>query len=348
MAAQMQSTQCVHHHAAPIALRAHAKIHAQHVCRSGRPQFTHVTTAVPDSPSRPLQRHQLLQDPAQIGAKGSATATIKDMGGHISLDSYMRLPVEQYYILDPSQIQFLQDNRFVLSVPRINLLGAGLQPIIEVEVRSEQDAIVLQAIDCKLNATGIMGGLDSKFAMQWTTRLTWSSQQPQQHEQMQHQQWQQHATQGEQQQQQQQQAQVASNGNRGPLSNLGNKLGNSLNRLKNINPSGNGSNSTSSSSASEPPSTPGTITGSAVVQVWCKVVPPFHLMPRQVLESSCNSVLSGLVNSLLPWFMKQLAADYQKWAADAEYRAVRRARTEQKNAAQRAQAAAAAEYVTAR
>lgn len=74
--------------------------------------------------------------------------------------------MEQYYILDPKQIQFVSGNRFILSVPRIQLLGASLQPVIEVEVTSEQDAVLLQSTDCQLNATGIMGALDSKFAMQ--------------------------------------------------------------------------------------------------------------------------------------------------------------------------------------
>ncbi|WIA38300.1 hypothetical protein OEZ86_001640 [Tetradesmus obliquus] len=101
----------------------------------------------------------------------SPTATGED----ISLDAYMRLPVEQYYILDPKQIQFVAGNRFILSVPRIQLLGASLQPVIEVCVTGEDDAVLLQATDCQLNATGIMGALDSKFAMQFQTRLTWTS-----------------------------------------------------------------------------------------------------------------------------------------------------------------------------
>eukprot|EP00882_Tetradesmus_deserticola_P020094 GHRQ01021653.1.p1 GENE.GHRQ01021653.1~~GHRQ01021653.1.p1 ORF type:complete len:180 (+),score=65.66 GHRQ01021653.1:250-789(+) len=121
-----------------------------------------------------LQRHELLNNPAEIGSNGTATVRVKDMGHalasstgeDISLDAYMRLPVEQYYILDPKQIQFVSGNRFILSVPRIQLLGASLQPVIEVEVTSERDAVLLRSTDCQLNATGIMGALDSKFAMQ--------------------------------------------------------------------------------------------------------------------------------------------------------------------------------------
>ncbi len=58
-----------------------------------------------------------------------------------------------------------------------------------------------------------------------------------------------------------------------------------------------------------------------------QVVPPFHLMPREVLEGSCNAVLRALVNSLLPLFLRQLADDYGKWASTDSYRALRAART---------------------
>jgi hypothetical protein len=47
-----------------------------------------------------------------------------------------------------------------------------LQPVIEVQVTGEQDAVLLQATDCQLNATGIMGALDSKFAMQVSLHCT--------------------------------------------------------------------------------------------------------------------------------------------------------------------------------
>ncbi len=41
--------------------------------------------------------------------------------GAVSLDSYMLLPVEQYFVLDPRQIRHLGANRFLLLVPRINV-----------------------------------------------------------------------------------------------------------------------------------------------------------------------------------------------------------------------------------
>lgn len=57
-------------------------------------------------------------------------------------------------------------------------------------------------------------------------------------------------------------------------------------------------------------------------------------MPREVLVGTCNTVISGLINSLLPWFTRQLASDYQKWAQDPSYRAERAARSKPKQVQQ--------------
>ena len=46
---------------------------------------------------------------------------LQDYSGAASLSSYMTLPVEQYFVLDPSQIIHLGANRFLLKVPRINV-----------------------------------------------------------------------------------------------------------------------------------------------------------------------------------------------------------------------------------
>lgn len=176
--------------------------------------------------------------------------------------------------------------------------------------------------------------------MQFTTKLTWQSQ-PHRHLSHNHQQQQtQHIE-----QQHPQVNSISSNGSTG-LSAAGDQLRNGWNRLKSLGRnSSNGSSSgssegavsqqgspsssfpTAAAAATQSSSTPGSITGTGAVKVWCEVVPPFHLMPKHVLESSCNVVIAGLVNSLLPWFMRQLAGDYQRWAIDEKYRAERRQRT---------------------
>jgi hypothetical protein len=172
--------------------------------------------------------------------------------------------------------------------------------------------------------------------MQFQTRLTWTShthsrlpnQQQQQHQQFQ-------VVEPPHQQQQQQPPAASSNGSGNGSTSAASaapqqqqqqsQLRAGWDKLKSVS-WGSSSNGNGSSNGS----TPGSITGAALVQVWCEVVPPFQLMPREVLERSCNVVITGLVNSLLPWFMRQLAADYAKWAADPAYRAERRLRTSQK------------------
>jgi hypothetical protein len=70
----------------------------------------------------------------------------------------------------------------------------------------------------------------------------------------------------------------------------------------------------------------GSITGRLTLDVWSEVIPPFNLMPRDMLQGSCNVVMRGLVGSLLPMFVKRLAEDYRKWATDPIYRRERATR----------------------
>jgi hypothetical protein len=52
---------------------------------------------------------------------------LQDYGGDVSLSAYMQLPIEQYFVLNPSQITFIGGSRFQLHVPRINVSDT-LQP----------------------------------------------------------------------------------------------------------------------------------------------------------------------------------------------------------------------------
>lgn len=68
------------------------------------------------------------------------------------------------------------------------------------------------------------------------------------------------------------------------------------------------------------------IMGDLVLDVYTEVVPPFNLLSRSVLESTCNAVLKTLTNSLFPIFVRRLAEDYDKWALDEGYRIARTAK----------------------
>jgi hypothetical protein len=64
------------------------------------------------------------------------------------------------------------------------------------------------------------------------------------------------------------------------------------------------------------------INGNLELDVFTEVIPPFQMLPRSVLEGTCNTVLKTLMKTLLPKFMQLLADDYTKWATDASVRLV--------------------------
>ena len=52
----------------------------------------------------------------------SPSVLLQDYGGEVSLATYMTLPLEQYFVLDPNQIKFIDGNCFLLTVPRQEVL----------------------------------------------------------------------------------------------------------------------------------------------------------------------------------------------------------------------------------
>ena len=177
---------------------------------------------------------------------------MKDYLADVSLENYMLLPLEQYFVLDPNQIKFIEANRFLLTVPRQTFFSLWLEPEVEISVVNVGRKVVLQAERCRIRGSDLVENmkLDSRFALRFTTELTWSSD--------------------------------------GQVGFIDAKLDSS---------------------------------------VWCEVIPPFNLMPREVLISSCNVVMNALVGSLLPMFCSRLAKDYEKWATNPQYRMTRAQRS---------------------
>lgn len=189
----------------------------------------------------------------------------------------MRLPVEQYFVLDPKQIRHLGANRFLLLVPRIQILNVWLEPEVEISVSTIGGKVVLQAENCRIRGSELIENLrlDERFCMRFSTELTWQESRAAPHAP--------HAPHAA--------ASVASNGSGAPAGSSG------------------------------------TIRGEAQLQVWCEVIPPFNLMPREVLVSTSNAVMHGLVGTLLPLFLRNLGRDYEVWAHDLEYRQTRAQRS---------------------
>lgn len=61
----------------------------------------------------------------------------------------------------------------------------------------------------------------------------------------------------------------------------------------------------------------GEITGRLSVEVWAEVVPPFHLLPRGVVEGTCNAVMGAAIKALLPLFMSRWAGWQGRWRGAA-------------------------------
>lgn len=209
--------------------------------------------------TRPAKSINDLRDPAHLCAKGTMQVDFTDYGNVGALDSYMRLPVEQYSVLDPKLITMLGNNRFLLKVPKIEVMNVWIEPLATVAVLQEENPprVHLTTEKCEVYGSDMLQALnlDGKYSMNFDAVLTWES----------------------------------------ALRNGMQQSGNAK----------------------------GKITGDARFDVWCEVQPPFHLMPKPVLEAACNVPMDALMKLLLPVFMSTLKSDYQKWATSEDYRAQR-------------------------
>lgn len=121
-------------------------------------------------------RHAL-KDPAHIWARMSSEISVRDFGGDVSLDQYMRLPVEQYYVLDSELIKFVGGNRFELHVPKINLMNVWLDAVavIVVQQGSNPPSVNLKTESCRIQGSDVVDSLqlDKRFSLQFEATLTW-------------------------------------------------------------------------------------------------------------------------------------------------------------------------------
>lgn len=176
------------------------------------------------------------------------------------------------------------------SPPPLQIFNLWIEPVVQVSVRTESNRVVLEADNCRIRGCEAVERLklDERFCMRFVTKLTWRVDAPA-------------AAAGSSGQPEQATSSVSSSSLAGMFSR------------------------SSSSQVAQLPE--GEIVGDAKLDVWSETLPPFNLMPRAMMESTCNAVMRGLVSSLLPLFMRQLAADYGKWATDEAYRAERAARS---------------------
>lgn len=230
-----------------------------------------------------------LKDPAKLGGRHRATVHVQEHPPRLSLEQYMRLDAAQYSELDPDLIQPLGGSAFLLRVPRITLFGAWLEPEVVVEVwQGEAPArVVILATSCRLSGSEVVQAmrLDSRFNLHFQLELTWCT-----------------AFDDDLAQQQQPPQRDAAPGGTIPAATT---------------PAAAVPTAAALTAATAPR---GQIHGDLQLAVWSEVIPPFHLMPRQALEAGGNAVLSGMMATLHPVFLRRLADDYSHWARDEGYR----------------------------
>eukprot|EP00899_Mesostigma_viride_P027984 jgi/Mesvir1/8370/Mv12621-RA.1 len=71
---------------------------------------------------------------------------------------------------------------------------------------------------------------------------------------------------------------------------------------------------------------PSKIMGYSKLNIWCEIVGAFQQVPPSLLKSVANMVLRRAFPVLFTIFLDQLAADFQKWECEPEYRARRAAK----------------------
>jgi hypothetical protein len=49
-------------------------------------------------------------------------------------------------------------------------------------------------------------------------------------------------------------------------------------------------------------------------------VAPFNLLPKSLLVATCNGVVRTVMTTMLTIFVTKLVQDYQRWAAEDDYR----------------------------
>jgi len=124
-----------------------------------------------------------LSDPANIGVCVEGYVGVTDAGpgpGH--LENYMRLPVEQYAVLDGANITRVGRNDFKLAVPRIEFFDIWIEPVLEVTVEFEEAAdappkVVMRAKRCNISGSRWIEDMriNDKFEMDFRAELRWKA-----------------------------------------------------------------------------------------------------------------------------------------------------------------------------
>eukprot|EP01024_Parvocaulis_polyphysoides_P034923 TRINITY_DN30923_c0_g1_i1.p2 TRINITY_DN30923_c0_g1~~TRINITY_DN30923_c0_g1_i1.p2 ORF type:complete len:258 (+),score=14.64 TRINITY_DN30923_c0_g1_i1:205-978(+) len=115
---------------------------------------------------------QDLNNPIHSWASAVKTIRVQDFGEQNGLTAYMRLPPEQYDLLDRSLISYYGGNKFSLRVPRIDIFNLWVEPRIDMEVDVNNDRVLAKAYNCVVDGPPVIQSINSKFCFKLTLKIT--------------------------------------------------------------------------------------------------------------------------------------------------------------------------------
>mmetsp|Transcript_16447 Transcript_16447/g.27029 ORF Transcript_16447/g.27029 Transcript_16447/m.27029 type:complete len:329 (-) Transcript_16447:346-1332(-) len=226
----------------------------------------------------------------------------------VSLSTYMRLPVEQYVLIEMplgSSLTKLDNNNvtssytggeelFELVVPEITFFNLTLQPVVLCTVQPMEDRVVIFSDNCFLRGSSFIEKtrLNERFDFRVRCTLTWFDEQ----------------------------TLVATgvpSGEDESDTQGGGKKKNKFrfrNREDSISDDDETDCSTTSSSS---------VTVTTSIDVDVDVPRPFSSIPKFILERTGNAAMKLSLKYIQANFARSLAKDYEKWSTDEEYRSYR-------------------------
>eukprot|EP00210_Caulerpa_lentillifera_P004089 g3901.t1 len=118
-----------------------------------------------------------LKDPCHIWAVGNKSVRVKNDFKSVSLEDYMRLPVSQYCVLDPSLIKPVDDDSFAFSVPRLEFFNEWVKPSVIAQVLQLENKVHIKTQKAEVDVSDLLGSLnlDQRWFMIFDAVLTWDN-----------------------------------------------------------------------------------------------------------------------------------------------------------------------------
>jgi len=216
----------------------------------------------------------------------------------VTLSNYMRLPVEQYVLIEMplgSSLTKIDNNEvykgeeFELVVPEITFFNLTLQPVVLCTVQPMEDRVVIFSDNCYLRGSSFIEKtrLNERFDFKVRCTLTWCDGQK---------------------------LVAADVQSDEDDSDIENEVRKNNFRFRNEEIIESDDKTDCSSS---------TITATTSIDVAVDVPRPFSSIPKFIVERTGNAAMKLSLKYIQANFVRNLANDYEKWSTDEEYRSYR-------------------------